>query len=92
MRPMAAAVAGTVICSVLVLSYVLPHPQQPDVLSASFDAGAIYKVDKKIDLDHPNRIDKYGCLFAGCSGSGGGSLSRKGALASAFKTGQADTS
>jgi hypothetical protein len=62
-----------------VLGYVLHRAQHNTVLSASFDADALYKFGRKIDLDHPNRIDKYGCLFAGCSGSGGDSLSRKGA-------------
>ena len=80
MRPIVAALAATVLCAALVLAFVLPRSQEQTELSASFDASAIYKLDKNIDLDHPNRVDKYGCLFAGCSGAGKDSLGRKGAL------------
>ena len=73
------ALTGIAVSVVVVLCLVLPGVQHQAAL-ASFDAGTLYKFDKKIDLDHPDRIDKYGCLFAGCSGSGGDSLSRKGRL------------
>jgi hypothetical protein len=45
----------------------------------SFDAGKIYKFDQETDLDHPNRIDEYGCLFSNCGDdSGPGGLLGKG--------------
>jgi len=74
----AAAIAGSVVCAVLVLVVVVPHAYHQTALKATFDAGSIYQDAKNTDHDHPNRIDKYGCLFAGCSGSGSDSLSVKG--------------
>ena len=73
-----AAIAGSVVCAVLVLVVVVPHAHHQTALKATFDAGSIYQNAKNTDQDHPNRIDKYGCLFAGCSGSGSDSLSVKG--------------
>ncbi|EKX47767.1 hypothetical protein GUITHDRAFT_137156 [Guillardia theta CCMP2712] len=35
----------------------------------SFDPDNLYKYNKIEDYDHPNRIDKYNCLFSGCDES-----------------------
>lgn len=75
----ATAIGGALVCLVLVLVVVLPRMHRYTALSATFDAKSLYTSDKNIDQDHPNRIDAYGCLFGGCSGSGSDSLSRKGA-------------
>jgi hypothetical protein len=77
----AALLAGTTLCAIAVLAVVLHGGERRGTALAesTFDGAALYKSPKETDLDHPSRIDKYGCLFAGCSGSGGDSLSRKGA-------------
>ena len=73
--------AGATLCAIAVLAVVLHGGERSRTALAesTFDGAALYKSPKETDLDHPSRIDKYGCLFAGCSGSGGDSLSRKGA-------------
>jgi hypothetical protein len=80
-----ALLAGATLCAIAVLAVVLNGGERSGTALAesTFDGAALYKSPKETDLDHPSRIDKYGCLFAGCSGSGGDSLSRKGACACA---------
>lgn len=79
----AALLAGTTLCAISVLAVVLHGGERRGIALAesTFDASALYKGPKETDMDHPSRIDKYGCLFAGCSGNGVDSLSRKGACA-----------
>jgi len=76
------AVAGAALSCVLLLVLVVPRVQEAvHGTGAELESGAnfegLYKERKKIDMDHPNRIDKYGCLFDGCGAEG--SLSKKGA-------------
>jgi hypothetical protein len=53
-------------------------PVDPSVLE-NFDAKSLYKFDADTDLEHPNRIDAYGCLFSNCDDdSGAGGLLGKG--------------
>jgi hypothetical protein len=47
-------------------------------LDASFDADTLYSDKKVIDMDHPNRIDSYGCMFSDCDASGNDDLMTKG--------------
>ena len=79
------AVAGVALSCALVLVLVVPRVQDAghdtgaelEILSSGVNFKGLYKERKKIDMDHPNRIDKYGCLFDGCGAEG--SLSKKGA-------------
>jgi hypothetical protein len=47
---------------------------------ADFDPNKLYKFDADTDLEHPNRIDNYGCLFSNCDDddTGPGGLLGKG--------------
>ena len=77
--------AGASLSCVLVLVLVVPRVQdvrhgtgaELESLSSGANFKGLYKEGKQIDMDHPNRIDKYGCLFDGCGAEG--SLSKKGA-------------
>ena len=48
-------------------------------LDQAFDADKIYGQGPETDLDHPNRIDEYGCMFSNCADdAGAGGMLRKG--------------
>lgn len=47
-------------------------------LDQAFDADKIYGQGPETDLDHPNRIDEYGCMFSNCADdAGAGGMLRK---------------
>eukprot|EP00961_Rhodomonas_salina_P273116 3690389-Rhodomonas_salina.1 len=50
---------------------------RPDSLAA-FAPSKIYRDERSVDQQYPNRIDAYGCLFSKCEEAGGDPLWMKG--------------